>query len=388
MNTTLVLALHYSPAALAVLRDKLGPAVEVRGEALAGLSAVYVNLALKIRDSKGHLLAPLAKRLGATHELADYDGVFLVTWSAPYSFARALLETGTDADKLTGWISLDSGYSGKDGDGTAADAQVKPFIALVTAASCGDRLCWAGYTDVATVPSVANTGAFWSEVQRLSGIAPSGLFRLDHWPGRTGDDHVAARDTHGPSFVAGALAAWRASRGAAPTEAPPAAAPAPSGCEGVLAAARAELEAGVREEPPGSNDGPALRRYGARLHAAGGTWAPGWAWCALFAWQCADAAGVPLPPAVAVHVLVEWARAAGQWHERDAVPQPGWLAIFARGGHDPRHGGEGHVAVVESYDEHGYVTIGGNEGDRVRRTARSLAAETPGNGLVGWIALG
>jgi hypothetical protein len=384
----LILALHYSPEAVDVLRAHLGAGVEVRGAALLGLSAAYVTLAQQIRCPGGELLAPLAHRLGASLALDDYEAVFLVTWSAAYAYARELLGAGIDADKLTGWISLDSGYSGKDPDGTPADAQVTPFLALVGEAADGaGALVWAGYTDVATVPSVANTGAFWAEVRRLSGREPRGLFRIDHWPGARGSDHVAARDTHGPGFVADAIDAWRASTGSRPTlptlpEHNDAAAP------GILEVARGELAARVREVPAGSNDGPALRGYAARLHVAGGAWSPGWAWCALFAWWCADAAGIRLPPVVAVHALVEWAIAEGRWRDRDVIPAPGWLAVYRRAGADPRHGGEGHVEIVEDFEGPAHGGIGGNVNNRVSLTAHRLDDEPRGDELAGWIDLG
>jgi hypothetical protein len=383
----LILALHYTPEAVNVLRARLGAGVEVRGVALLGLSAAYVTLAQQIRCPGGELLAPLAHRLGASLKLDDYEAVFLVTWSAAYAYARELLGAGVDADKLTGWISLDSGYAGKDHDGTAADAQVTPFLELVGEAADGaGALVWAGYTDVATVPSVASTGAFWREVVRLSGREPRGLFRIDHWPGARGSDHVAARDTHGPGFVADALEAWRASTGSRPTL--PTLpehddSPAPS----IVEVARRELAAGVCEVPAGSNDGPALRGYAARLHAAGGTWSPGWAWCAMFVWACADTAGIKLPPVVAVHVLVEWAIAEGRWRDRDVIPAPGWLAVYRRAGADPRHGGEGHVEIVESFAAPEHSGIGGNVGNAVARSGHSLAIEPRGDELAGWIDL-
>jgi hypothetical protein len=376
----LILALHYSPEAVAALRAHLGAGVEVRGVALLGLSAAYVTLAQQIRCPGGELLAPLAHRLGASLPLDDYEAVFLVTWSAAYAYARELLGAGVDADKLTGWISLDSGYAGKDPDGTAADAQITPFLQLVGEAADGaGALVWAGYTDVATVPSVASTGAFWAEVRRLSGREPRGLFRVDRWPGAHGSDHVAARDTHGPGFVAEALEAWRASTGSRPTLPEHDNAPAPS----IVEVARRELAAGVREVPAGSNDGPVLRGYAARLHAAGGTWAPGWAWCAMFVWACADAAGIKLPPVVAVHALVAWAVTVKRWRPRasGAIPVPGWLSVY-------RRGQGGHVEIVESFDGPGFVAIGGNVSDAVTRSARSLATEPVGEELIGWIDLG
>ncbi len=384
----LVLALHYSPAAVATLCATLGPGVEVRGIALPGLSAAYVELAQQLRRADGTLLAPLAQHLGAALPLDDYEAVLLVTWSAAYAYVRELLEHGADAHRLTGWISLDSGYSGKDGDGTAADAQVAPFLLLVAAAADdAGAIVWAGYTDVVTGPSVANTGAFWSEVQRLSGREPGGLFKLEHWPGARASDHIAARDTHGPGFVAAALEAWRAGLLSTRPTIPPILA-VPAGASRVLEAARAELEADVREVPPGSNDGPALRGYAAKLKAAGGTWAPGWAWCCLFAWACADAAGIPIPPVVAVHALVAWAVAAECWRERPAVPSPGWFAVYKRGGADPRHGGEGHVEIVEAFEGPTHSGIGGNVSNAVTRSPHDLEDEPRGDELVGWIEVG
>lgn len=109
-------------------------------------------------------------------------------------------------------------------------------------------------------------------------------------------------------------------------------------------------------------------------------------------WTAADALEgtdrSPVGRRAAVSELVTDAKGSGAWRDRGAfnvTPLPGWLAVFKRGGHDPRAGGEGHVAILESFTGPAYTTIGGNEGDRIRRTDRSLANETPGDELVGWI---
>ncbi len=172
-----------------------------------------------------------------------------------------------------------------------------------------------------------------------------------------------------------------------------------------LDVARELLEQGVRELPgPGSEP-----LVSAMLHPArrGGSAVAGildatgallrltddaTAWCAAMASYClalaidrldpADAAACPHGYRLSVAELVADARARGTWRPRDGhEPRPGDLAIWTRAGGDPRRGGTGHVARVEVADRT-LVTIGGNEGDAVRRTEHRR--DDPA--LVGWIA--
>lgn len=117
------------------------------------------------------------------------------------------------------------------------------------------------------------------------------------------------------------------------------------------------------------------------------------AWCAKFASAALHQALRPheTPPhglRVAVAELVTDARALGTWRDVSTgyTPKMGDLAIFARGGEDPRSGGKGHVARVTIPPTllGDFETIGGNESPgpgQVHVTPRKKADPS----LVGWI---
>jgi len=111
-------------------------------------------------------------------------------------------------------------------------------------------------------------------------------------------------------------------------------------------------------------------------------------WCAGFVGLCDFEAHAEHTWRASVRELVSDAVTAKTWREFGSyIPQPGDLAIFKRGGKDPRIGEEGHVERVEvSPDSSGLLTtIGGNVGDAVVRRTWRIGEERPGNELVGWI---
>lgn len=170
---------------------------------------------------------------------------------------------------------------------------------------------------------------------------------------------------------------------------------APTRGEIALARVRACLELGVAEVA-GPKSNPIIRDMLAGCVRGGkpvGLSSDETDWCAACAsWSALGpakdglgaGAGAPHEWRCAVHELVEDARATGAFHDVSTgyTPSPGDLAIYARAGEDPRKGGRGHVARVESVTADGYTTIGGNEGNAVRRTERLRADPS----LVGWIA--
>lgn len=114
----------------------------------------------------------------------------------------------------------------------------------------------------------------------------------------------------------------------------------------------------------------------------------GVAWCAGFVGLCDFESFEAHTWRASVRELVYDAVIARTWREFGSyVPQPIDLAIFKRGGKDPRAGEEGHVERVElSPDSSGLLTtIGGNVGDAVVRRTWRIGEERPGNELVGWI---
>jgi hypothetical protein len=147
------------------------------------------------------------------------------------------------------------------------------------------------------------------------------------------------------------------------------------------------------KEEGGANRGPIVRasldgcmRDGKPLGIKEGV-----AWCAAFVGLCDFEAHANYPWRAAVRELVEDARANGRWRERSYMPNPGDLAIYKRGGKDPRRGEEGHVdrvIRVAMKDSELIEVVGGNVGDRVTQRTIDLGAEKPGEELVGWIARG
>ena len=111
------------------------------------------------------------------------------------------------------------------------------------------------------------------------------------------------------------------------------------------------------------------------------------AWCAAFRGWCEHEAAQPndgiLPWRASVAECWADADMAHRTRPRTWTPRPGDCAIFARSGGDPRRGGPGHIARVSVVPNAAgeYTTIGGNESDQVKSTART----TSDPALVGWI---
>lgn len=95
---------------------------------------------------------------------------------------------------------------------------------------------------------------------------------------------------------------------------------------------------------------------------------PPWHWCAYTVGGCLAACLLPgeTPPhgiRASVREIVEDARAAGTLMPLSWTPTPGSLAIEARAGGNPLHGGPGHVRRVAGVNGGSYFGIGANETD-------------------------
>lgn len=414
--TTLVLAAHVDPQVAAPwFRAELSPEIELRTFVEPGLSSAYHALAARLRKG-GRLLPALLEHTQASMGVDGYEHIVFVSWSAPYALLEELLVDPADAAALAGWVALDSGY----GEPTPG------VVDLARRARDGSVLYWAGFTDVPTA-GYRSTGAFLAEIQRQAGM-PAGLFHVEHWA-HDPAAYAAARDKgafwrkehigalhRGPAFLAAALEALA---GATPDDTGPhqVATPERPGQVSLVALelARAALAAGVCEAPPSSNRGPAIDEY-VRGCVRGGRpiGVLGLSWCAAFVgwclWRAAygeEAAartrrwsahtyvetgeGPPVGWRAAVAELVTDACGTSTWHDvtEGTSPTPGDLLVMGRLGQDPRHGGLGHVAIVDEVtDDGGVWTIGGNESDAVRRTLRrAAAAADEKEPIVGWIAL-
>jgi hypothetical protein len=120
----------------------------------------------------------------------------------------------------------------------------------------------------------------------------------------------------------------------------------------VVVQARQDL--GVSEEPPGSNTGRRVRQMQANTFL-GGT---GWPWCAAAVCTWYKEAGQPL----GFRTAHAWSLAETGRRVSLAEAQPGDIVTF--------NIGSGHAAILETKTGHSVTTIGGNEGQKVRRTER------------------
>ena len=152
-----------------------------------------------------------------------------------------------------------------------------------------------------------------------------------------------------------------------------------------LVVALAELAAGVREDPMGSNRGTRVDEY---TYPTG---LRGVAWCETFESWCrrrALVAGEANPLGYNAAVASLWRAAivgpVGYARPPQWAPAVGDVAIFRRANQDPRTGGEGHVARVETTpDGYGaFTAIAGNSANAVSRETHSVHDPD----LVGWIS--
>lgn len=160
---------------------------------------------------------------------------------------------------------------------------------------------------------------------------------------------------------------------------------------------------GVKEDPPRSNTGPKIREYlapcvrgeNAKLHLKASNWCMAFAsWCMQEALRSTEnaphgyRAGVVEAVADVMDPQEKW---TGKWRDvqevKDGnwVPKPGDLAVYDRSVLDrPETSWWRHVNRVVSFDdsESTFVTIGGNERDKVRISEESVFSDR----LLGFIA--
>lgn len=144
----------------------------------------------------------------------------------------------------------------------------------------------------------------------------------------------------------------------------------------------AEMRAGVKEEPRGSKTSPRIVEYLAPARRRGtekllGIKAADWcavAQCAALAANSEPNADVPHGYRAAVRELREDAQQTGAWvpiadvRDKKYEVRRGDLVVLRRG-----TAGLGHVARVEGTNQSAMFTIGGNEDDTWKRTARNFA---------------
>ena len=144
-------------------------------------------------------LANVARKAGA-RGLSDYDSITLAGFSAGYGAIEEILKEQASAAMVDGVCLLDSGYAGRDPDGTALDAQLAPWVAAALRAIEGEGVFFHGYTDVPTY-TYASTKDVAEETMRLCDVDSS---QPEAWVvgvSESGNDILA-------SAVAKGLATW------------------------------------------------------------------------------------------------------------------------------------------------------------------------------------
>lgn len=209
----------------------------------------------------------------------------------------------------------------------------------------------------------------WSRRKDSAGLGPSD-FADWYQPLQNAHNRAHVDYSSIPAFECDEEPLWLGA--AAPPSAQPAPAPFPES-----AVLKAISELGTTEST-GHNDGEQIAKFflGAKRRGPDGRerptgWRSGWEWCAAFYGWCGGRGW-----RIAVHEYVTDAKAQARFHAAGSnySPKRGDGVILSRGGQDPMHGGLGHVCRIESApDAQGtFVTIGGNEENKVKRTTRRL----------------
>lgn len=356
-------------------------------------SAAYRQLAAELRGPDGRYLPEILHYAGSPRMLDDYETVTAAAFSAGYALWRDVCACTDDAMALDGIVLIDSGHSGFDTDGTAADLQLAWLVAQARRAQGGPKVCWIKHTDVRT-PQPGTPGAFASttqvadEVRRLAGGCRGG-FRIDavDLEARDHAEHVRALSDWGDEWLADAVAEMlrrRADAGVEPADELADTQPDLPIGERALALARTEQAAGVKEVRGPRHHEHILRyfagceRGGRNIGAA--LQADEYAWCAAaFSW-CAFQArvrGEELPYKWRAAVRELWldamashaAIAADRVRSGEVEPAvgDGWIGV--RGGSAASRGpdpfaatnGKGHVGRIAAWQPTGtFVTLDGN----------------------------
>ena len=346
--------------------------------------------------------AQLIAEYSAVAKSAGWDGtgdVYLIGWSLGCSRIRSILPALTKKPK--GVLCLDGTTASFP---TPQPSQIDPWRELVRAGRAGEicavLTCTSmGYTERLKPPD----SPFWATLHMLREVtgwtlaSPGTPAAPDAGITEEGDLHVvrfasADMDAHAHEDQQNKVLFWAVRKwfqplwqdvATASTEPPPTdKSPTALDDATALDIARAELAAGVHEDPPHSNTSPRIREYlalcvrnGKPLGLTAGEW------CAAFFCWCDREAGGAIIPRAAVAEVWHDAVNAGLAREGTVTPKPGWGAIFARAGEDPRTGGHGHIGRVETVHADGtYSCIEGNHGDAVAEVNHK-----PGE-AIGWVA--
>jgi hypothetical protein len=136
-----------------------------------------------------------------------------------------------------------------------------------------------------------------------------------------------------------------------------------AGAERAVQWATHKYKQGITESG-GPNRGPWVDRLNARFGMSGQPW------CAMFTSLAAEKGGAHITPVAYVPTLQTWAAEGSHGYQRINNPRAG------RPGDMIAFGGE-HVTLIKKRTKaNGYVTIGGNESDRVSKNVRAFGEGT------------
>ena len=169
-----------------------------------GRSSAYAQLAEELRDAEGRILPELRRRFPAPEPEDAYLTLTLITYSAGYALARAILAGAEDRDAIDACIAIDSIHADLV-DGAADAEQLAGFVAFAEQAKEGEKTFWLGHSDVRTA-GYASTSQVAARVLELVGGEGGGfVVRAFNVRGQDASEHRAALTEWGPGFVAEAL---------------------------------------------------------------------------------------------------------------------------------------------------------------------------------------
>ncbi len=206
MSRHLVYFAHGKLAALPAYAAALASAgdVDIVLVRLEGRSSVYAQLGEDLRDADGRILPALRRRFPAPGPEEAYATLTLITYSAGYALARAILAGAEDRDALDAYVAIDSIHADLV-DGAADAAQLAGFVAFAGLARDGDKTFWIGHSDVRTAGYASTTQVAARMLELTGGEGGGFVVRAFDVRAEDASEHRAALIEWGPGFVAEAL---------------------------------------------------------------------------------------------------------------------------------------------------------------------------------------
>jgi hypothetical protein len=171
---------------------------------IRGLSSVYTKLAAELRGPDGRVLPGLRERYRAPRPAAEYATTTLITYSAGYALARALLASPEDRAELDVYVAIDSIHADLD-EATSAE-QLHGFAEFARMAREGGKVFWLGHSDVRTSGYASTTQVANRLLELAEGQGGGFLVRAFNVHSNDFAEHRAAVTEWGPRFATEALA--------------------------------------------------------------------------------------------------------------------------------------------------------------------------------------